>query len=85
MTPFLLISAASLDSAAAQCSANRVALRSKPLRVAVIKVRPSAAQLSSTAPLALVAFTMSCDRAGTPASSVPSSSPSMSGPGKLSL
>jgi hypothetical protein len=85
IVPFLLMSAEPSVSAAAKCCAKRVALRSKPLRVAVINVRPSAAHFSSTAPLALVALTTSCERAGTAASSFASSSPSMSGPGRFSL
>ena len=79
------MSAEPAASAAAKCCANRVALRSKPLRVAVISVRPSAAHFSSTAPLALVALTTSCERAGTALSSLANSSLSMSGPGRFSL
>jgi hypothetical protein len=84
MMPFLLMSAAPSANAAANNSGKRVALRSKPLRVAVITTRLSLAQ-SSTAPLALVASTTSCDFAGTAPSSLFSSTPSTSGPGRLNL
>ena len=53
--------------------------------VAVTTMRWSRFQLSITAPLALVALTMSCLRERSASNSVPSSAADRSGPGRLNL